>query len=124
MKTFFYCKHCGNLVGKIIDSNVPLSCCGEVMSELTANTVDASTEKHVPTADFKDGILTVNVGSVDHPMTEEHLINFIYVSTEKGGQRKGLKANEKPFATFAFVDDKPTAVFAYCNLHGLWKIDL
>ena len=68
--------------------------------------------------------LSVNVGAVDHPMTQEHHIEFIYVQTEKGGMRKGLAVDGKPHATFALDDDKAVAVYEYCNLHGLWKVDL
>jgi superoxide reductase len=57
-------------------------------------------------------------------MEEAHHIAFVYVETERGGQRKGLKAGEAPALSFSFTDDKPVAVFAYCNLHGLWKVDV
>ncbi len=122
---FFICKHCGNIVGMIDNKGVPLACCGEKMTELVANTEEAAVEKHIPVAtSTQDGILTVNVGSTLHPMTEEHLINFVYLETENGGQRKTLKAGDSPIATFALIEDKPIAVFAYCNLHGLWKQSL
>ena len=94
------------------------------MAPLTVNTVDASKEKHVPVATVEKNKVTVNVGSVDHPMTKEHHISWIYLETEKGGQRKNLSVDAKPHATFCVDDDKARAVFAYCNLHGLWKIDL
>lgn len=122
---FFKCMHCGNLVGMIVNSGVPIKCCGEPMVELVANTTDAAQEKHVPVASVNGNTVTVSVGSVSHPMTEEHLIDWIYLQTEHGGQRKKLTAADQPEATFAMVDgDKPLAVFAYCNLHGLWKADL
>ncbi|MCL1834832.1 MAG: desulfoferrodoxin [Oscillospiraceae bacterium] len=121
---FFYCKHCGNLVGLVSDKHVPMICCGEKLSELIPNTVEASAEKHIPEAKLAGDVLTVQVGSVAHPMEEEHNIAFIYVETEHGGQRKALPVGAAPSATFTFVDDKPIAVFAYCNLHGLWKVDL
>jgi desulfoferrodoxin len=81
-------------------------------------------EKHIPVATFENGVLTVNVGSVDHPMTEEHLIEWVYVQTDRGGQRKVLNAGDAPKLTFVFTDEKPVAVYAYCNLHGLWKTEL
>lgn len=121
---FFKCNHCGNVVGMIHDAGVPIVCCGEKMEELIPNTVEASGEKHIPVVAVADGIVKVNVGSVDHPMVEEHLINWVYLQTEKGGQRKNLKAGETPEVRFALGDDKPIAVYAYCNLHGLWKTDI
>lgn len=121
---FFICKHCGNIVGLIRDAGVPLVCCGEKMHELVANTTDAATEKHVPVVQVTGDIVEVNVGSVTHPMEEKHSIEWIYLQTEHGGQRKGLKPGEAPAATFVLKDDKPVAAFAYCNLHGLWKTDI
>jgi len=121
---FFVCKHCGNLVSLIEDSGAPLVCCGEKMTELVPNTAEASTEKHLPAVTVSEGCVEVQVGSVPHPMTEEHHITFIYVETEHGGQRKCLKPGEEPKAAFCVSDDKPVAVFTYCNLHGLWKTEL
>ncbi|HKM07960.1 MAG TPA: desulfoferrodoxin family protein [Sphaerochaeta sp.] len=121
---FYICKICGNIAAKVVDRGPTLFCCGEEMQPLTVNTVDASKEKHVPVATVEKNIVTVNVGSVDHPMTKEHHISWIYLETEKGGQRKNLSIDAKPHATFCVDDDKARAVFAYCNLHGLWKIDL
>lgn len=125
MKTrFFICKHCGNLVQIINDARVPLVCCGEKMKELIPNTVEASGEKHIPLVNRKGDILTVNVGSVDHPMVSEHFIQWVYVETEKGGQLKELRSGDAPNVSFNVEDDKPTAVYAYCNLHGLWKTEM
>ncbi len=119
---FYICEHCGNIVGKIKDSKVPVMCCGEKMKELVANTVEASREKHIPVVEVVGDLIKVEVGSVIHPMTPEHYIDWIYLETEKGGQRK--KCLNIPTATFKVVDDKAVAVYAYCNLHGLWKIVL
>jgi superoxide reductase len=121
---FFICKHCGNMAGLIKDEGVPLVCCGAEMTELVPNTVEASAEKHLPVAAVSGDSLSVKVGSAPHPMEEAHHIAFVYVETERGGQRKRLKAGEPPALTFCFSGDKPVAVFAYCNLHGLWKTDI
>lgn len=121
---FFICKHCGNLIGMIDDAGVPMVCCGENMVELTANTVEASQEKHIPVVEISDDTIRVNVGSVAHPMLDEHYIQWIYVLSEHGGQRKCLKPGAAASAMFKFIDDKPLSVFAYCNIHGLWKVDL
>ncbi len=124
MTKFFICRHCGNLVEAVHNSGVPMMCCGEKMQALEPNTVEASGEKHLSVAKYENGVLTVNVGSVDHPMVEEHLIQWIYVETENGGLRKDLKAGDKPAAVFHLGEEKPVAVYAYCNLHGLWMTSL
>lgn len=121
---FFICSHCGNIVGMIKDAGVPLMCCGQKMTKLEAGVVEASQEKHIPTAVVEGNLVKVNVGSVTHPMTPEHLIEWVYLLTDKGGQRKSLTANDTPSVTFAIADEKPLAVYAYCNLHGLWKVEL
>lgn len=121
-KKFFICKHCGNLVGIIESSGAPMICCGEKMTELVPNTVEASAEKHLPVIEVSGSKVTVKVGSVPHPMTPEHHIAWIFVQTQEGGQRKCLAADGEPKAEFALTaSDKPVAAYAYCNLHGLWK---
>ena len=124
MATKFYkCNHCGNVVVKVVDSKVPVVCCGEKMQELVPNTVDASNEKHVPVVTRLDDCrIKVEVGSVAHPMTPEHHISFIYVETENGGIQVNLK--DKPEAVICVCHDKPVAVYEYCNLHGLGKTEL
>lgn len=121
---FFICKTCGNVVGVLYSSGVPLICCGEEMQLLEANTVDASREKHVPVITVSGDTVTVEVGSVPHPMVPEHYISFIYLLTEHGGQRKGLSPGQAPKAAFKVVDDAPKAVYAYCNIHGLWSAQI
>jgi superoxide reductase len=108
---------------KVVDSRVPVVCCGEQMQELVPNTVDASNEKHVPfVTRINDCKIKVEVGSVAHPMLPEHHICFIYVETENGGIRVDLK--DKPEAEICTCNGKPVAVYEYCNLHGLWKTEL
>lgn len=121
---FYVCAHCGNIIGKIKDAGVPMMCCGEKMQLLTPNTVDASQEKHLPVVSVEDNIITVEVGSVPHPSLEEHYIEWVYIQTENGGQRKALKPGDAPVVKFACVDDKPLAAYAYCNLHGLWMTEI
>ena len=124
MSKFLVCKHCGNMVGMVKDAGVPVFCCGEPMTELVPNTVEASNEKHLPVVTVDGNNVHVEVGSVAHPMIAAHLIEWIYLETEKGGQRKTLAAGEAPVADFTVADDKPVAVYAYCNLHGLWKTEI
>ena len=123
-KKFYICKHCGNLVTLMNDAGVPLVCCGEKMHELVPNTVEASGEKHVPVVKVENNVVKVNVGAVDHPMLDEHFIEWVYVETEKGGQHKYLKPGSAPEVVFHLGDDKAVAVYAYCNLHGLWKTEV
>lgn len=124
MTTKFYkCRHCGNVVEKLVDSGVGVVCCGEQMQELIPNTVDASSEKHVPVVtDLGDGRIKIEVGSAPHPMLPEHHIVFIYVETECGGIRCNLK--DKPEAVVCNCGKKVVAVYEYCNLHGLWKANI
>lgn len=82
---FFICKHCGNLVGMIHNAGVKIICCGEPMTELVPNTTDAAGEKHLPVVEVSGKQVTVSVGSVPHPMTEEHHIAWVYLQTAKGG---------------------------------------
>ena len=121
---FFICEKCGNLVGTIHQSGVPMKCCGQNMTQIQAGTVEASREKHIPVATVEGDKVVVSVGSVAHPMVPEHSIEWVYLQTDKGGQRKCLAAGEAPAVTFALCDEKPIAVYAYCNLHGLWKTEL
>jgi len=121
---FFICKHCGNLIGLIENKGVPMVCCGEKMTELIPNTVEASVEKHLPVVSVLGNKIEVAIGSIPHPMEEAHHIDFVYVETECGGQRKSLKVGQAPKVVFSFEEDKPIAVYAYCNLHGLWKTEI
>lgn len=121
---FFICEHCGNIVGLIKSAGVPIKCCGQNMTELIPGTVEAAVEKHLPVVKVEDRIVTANVGEVTHPMTEEHSIQWVYLQTDKGGQRKNLSPSEEPVVTFALSDEEPVAVYAYCNLHGLWKTEI
>ena len=119
---FFRCEHCGNIIEMVEDKGVPVVCCGQRMTELVAGTSDGAREKHVPVYEVKDNIVHVKVGEVAHPMIPEHYIEWIVLQTKNGVQRKELNPGDKPEACFALCDgDEAEAVYAYCNLHGLWK---
>ena len=119
---YYICEHCGNIITKVKDAGVPVMCCGQKMTELVAGTTDAAVEKHVPVYEVKDNKVEVKVGSVEHPMAEEHSIRWIVLETAQGSQRKELNPGEKPQAVFMLTDcDKAVAAYEYCNLHGLWK---
>ena len=122
----YYCTHCGNIIFKVVDKGVPVMCCGQKMEELVPNTTDAAQEKHVPvvekTPHGSGSSVTVKVGSVEHPMLPEHFIEWIVLETQQGSQIKHLHPGEAPKADFALTaGDEVVAVYAYCNLHGLWK---
>lgn len=126
-KRFFICRKTGDIIGLINDGGGALSCNGEPLTELKANTTDAAQEKHVPEVQYDKaaGKVTVQVGSVAHPMAEEHFIEWIHLQTKKGAQICHLRPDEAPAATFLLAPgDEPAAVLAYCNLHGLWKADI
>ena len=121
---FYVCEHCGNIVGLIHNAGVPMMCCGQKMTELVPNTEEASVEKHLPVVSVDGDKVNVKIGSDPHPMLPEHHIVWVYLQTDKGGQRKCLEVGAAPEVSFALCDEKPVAVFAYCNLHGLWKTDI
>lgn len=121
---FYVCEHCGNIIGVIHDAGVPMMCCGKKMTKLEAGVVEASHEKHIPVVERDGNIIKVTIGSVEHPMLEEHHIAWVYLQTNRGGQRKCLAIGSEPCVSFALCDEEPVAVFAYCNLHGLWKTEL
>lgn len=121
---FYICRTCGNLVGMINSSGVPMMCCGKPMEALVPNTVEASGEKHLPAVTVEDGVVNVQIGSVEHPMVDVHYIEWVYLQTENGGQRIALKPGQAPQVKFILGDAKPVAVYAYCNLHGLWMTEL
>ena len=120
-ETFYICRKCGNIIIKLVDSGVPVKCCGEAMEVLEPNTTDAAVEKHVPVIAIEGDIVTVTVGEVEHPMVEDHWIEWIYLVTEQGVQAKCLKPGDAPKATFILDGDTVVSAYAYCNKHGLWK---
>lgn len=119
---FFICEHCGNIIAMVKDKGVPVMCCGQKMKELIPCSTDASVEKHVPVYTVNGNKVEVTVGSVEHPMTEEHYIEWVSLQTKSGNQRKALSPQQAPKVCFSICDgDEVVAVYAYCNLHGLWK---
>ena len=121
---FYICPQCGNIIEMIHDAGVNPFCCGQKMDELVPGAVEASHEKYIPAVDVDGGILAVKVGSVEHPMAEEHWIEWVELVSDKGIQRKYLNPGEAPKVKFLLNGEKPLAVYAYCNLHGLWKVEL
>ena len=119
---FYICEHCGNIIAKVKDSGVPVMCCGEKMKEIIPGTTEASAEKHIPVYQVEGNLVTVKVGSAAHPMLPEHYIEWVSLQTKQGNQRKILAPGQEPVVRFALCEgDEVEAVYAYCNLHGLWK---
>ena len=119
---FYLCKHCGNIIAFAKNSGVPVMCCGEKMTEIVPNTTDAAVEKHVPVVTAEGNKVTVSIGSVAHPMTEAHYIDWVAIQTKNGNQRKALLPTDEPKAEFPlFPGDEVLTALAHCNLHGLWK---
>ena len=119
---FYRCNHCGQIVAVVKKTGVPVVCCGEQMQEIIPGTTDAAVEKHVPVYEVNGNIVTVSIGSVAHPMIEEHYIEWVALQTKAGNQRKALAPGSEPKVSFAITDgDEVVGVYAYCNLHGLWK---
>ena len=118
----FICKHCGNIITFLENSNVPVMCCGEKMHKVEPNTVDAAVEKHLPVIEVKDLLATVTVGAVEHPMQDDHYIKWIVLETSEGIKVKNLTPSDKPIAIFSLLDgEEVIAAYEFCNKHGIWK---
>lgn len=119
---FYRCETCGQIVAVVKKTGVPVVCCGKPMKKLEAGVSDGAVEKHVPVYTVGAGKVTVNVGAVAHPMTEAHHIAWVVLQTKGGNQRRALTPESEPVVTFpVFEGDEVLAVYAYCNLHGLFK---
>ena len=119
---FYRCSHCGQIIAIVKETGVPVVCCGEPMVEVIPGTMDASLEKHVPVFTVEGNKVQVSVGSAAHPMLPEHYIEWVAIQTKFGNQRKQLSPGDEPKACFSICDgDEVEAVYAYCNLHSLWK---
>lgn len=119
-KEVYKCNACGNIVEVLTAGGGELICCGAPMALMSENTTEAAVEKHVPTLARTGEGWQVNVGSVDHPMTAEHYIEWIELIVGDSAYREFLKPGDKPAAFFPVTAGAVTAR-AYCNLHGLWK---
>lgn len=121
---FYLCEVCNNLAILAIASGVTLECCGEPMTKLQANEKEEGHEKHLPVCcDISCHKMVIKVGSQPHPYTTDHHIVFICLETDKEMVIRYLEHDEVPEATIRF-EGKPVAVYAYCNVHGLWKTDV
>ena len=116
----YKCQLCGNIVEVLFGSDGTLVCCGQNMTLLVENTVDAAKEKHVPVIEKIPGGVKVKVGAVNQPMEEKHYIQWIEIIADGKSYTQFLKPGDAPEATFNITADQITAR-EYCNLHGLWK---
>ena len=122
---FYICETCGNIIQKVEDAKVPVFCCGKPMKEMVPNTTDGAHEKHLPVVTVEGNKVKVVVGSVEHPMTEAHLISWIVLETKKGWYRVHLNHTDKQEALFTLEDgDEAVAAYEFCNLHGFWKTEI
>ena len=122
LRDVYYCEVCGNVV-EIVNEGAPaLVCCGQDMKKLKAQTQDASTEKHVPFVEEKDGGVVVKVGqNTAHPMEEKHHIKFIEVHTKDSVCKAELTVGDAPEAWFPVKKQDITKAREWCNVHGLWE---
>lgn len=119
---FYRCKHCGQIIAIVKKTGAPVICCGEPMQEIIPSSTDASVEKHVPVVEVDGTTVKVTVGSAPHPMLPEHYIEWVSLKTKAGNQRKALNPSDEPKVCFSICEgDEVEAVYAYCNLHSLWK---
>ena len=124
MSTKFYlCRHCGNVITKLVDSKISVVCCGEQMEELVPNKEGKSGEKFLPVVtQVDDTTIKIDVGSKAHAQLPEHSEAFVYVETENGGITVFLK--EKPEIEICTCCSMPIAVYAYSKQHGLWMVEM
>jgi len=122
LREIYYCEICGNVVEIMNEGQPALVCCNEPMKKLEAKTEDATTEKHVPYVEEKDGGVLVKVGqNAAHPMMEKHHIKFIEVLTKDKVCRAELEVDGAPEAWFPIKKEDVVATREWCNVHGLWK---
>ena len=119
---FYRCAHCGQIVAVVKKTGVPIVCCGQPMQKIVPGESDGAYEKHVPVYEVKGNEVVVTVGAAPHPMLDAHYIEWVSLQTKAGNQRKALRPGSEPTVCFPILEgDEIEAVYAYCNLHGLWK---
>lgn len=116
------CKKCGNVIEVLDNKSNNITCCGEKCIELKVNTEDASKEKHVPFIEINEDEVMVRIGETVHPMDDNHYIMWIAAEYSDSVVRINLKPGEEPIAYFDY--EEGMKIYAYCNLHGLWKKEI
>lgn len=117
---FFKCNVCGNIDLECINGGGTRSCCNQPMKKIKANSTEAAAEKHLPVIERNGSNVRVNISSVEHPMTDDHYIQFIVIAHGDKVQKRALTPQDKPFAEFTVPEDEKITAYEYCNLHGLW----
>ena len=121
---YYMCSRCGNIAELVRDGGVDMHCCGERMRRLNEEGVIGAPEKHLPKVEVEGNTVRVSVAQTKHPMSEEHYIGWVAITTDKGTQRKAFTPNDTPEACFSiFPDERVKEVYAFCNLHGLWRYE-
>ncbi len=122
---YYLCGKCGNIAELVRDGGHDMFCCNEKMRPLDKEGMIGPAEKHLPKCECKGDVVRVSVAETEHPMSEEHYIGWIALTTDKGVQRKAFLPSDKPVADFpVLTGERPLEVYAFCNLHGLWKKEL
>ena len=122
---FYKCQICGNVIIKLVDSRVPVFCCGQKMEEIKANSYDGAKEKHKPVISIEGNKVSARVGEIPHPMTAEHYISHIILQTDKGFYVKELSPLASPTTEFLLTnDEKAISAYSICNLHGIWESEI
>ena len=122
---YYKCQICGNVIIKLVDSRVPVFCCGQKMEEIKANSSDGATEKHKPVISIEGNKVSVRVGEIPHPMTAEHYISHIILQIDNGFYVKELSPLASPTAEFLLTnDEKAISAYSICNLHGIWESEI
>jgi superoxide reductase len=116
----YKCEACGNVVEVLTGGVGELVCCGVPMERLEEKTADSAVEKHVPVIEEAEGGVKVKVGSVPHPMEEEHYIEWIELLVDGKADRMFLKPGDAPEAVYG-INKEGMSAREYCNVHGLWK---
>ena len=121
---FYRCEKCGNLVAVVEKGTCVPTCCGQPMTKLEAGSVEAATEKHIPAVTRADGKIRVRVGEVDHPMLDAHFIGWVALADPTRTLIAYLKPGDEPAVEFFDNGQDDVTVYAWCNLHGLWKAEV
>ncbi len=120
----FYCKHCKRIAYSFYGGGT-LTCCGEEMTLLQPKSLDQGNEKHLPVVErLSSSSIKVSIGSVLHPMTSEHWIQWILIAQNNTYQIKTFEPGETPVWIVDIISGQPSKVYEFCNLHGLWMTEI
>ena len=122
---FYMSENYANIITKLTSNGAPMMVDGKELTLIQPGAIDAAVEKHVPAVSVEGNLIHVNVGEVNHPMTEEHYIPWVVLETSHGAQVRWLQPTDAPSVSFLLAEGEDAkVVYAYCNLHGLWQKEL